>query len=72
MLSQARRNSETGAPGLRAVEPDTRMARFSSLTVERELFGTVRLVRTWGRIGTLGGELASEYSTDLETNGCSA
>jgi hypothetical protein len=30
--------------------------RFYSLMIERDLFGTVRLVRNWGRIGTNGVE----------------
>jgi predicted DNA-binding WGR domain protein len=51
---------------LRRVEPDKRMARFYSLMVERDLFGTVRLVRNWGRIGTLGRERAEEYGTEFE------
>jgi predicted DNA-binding WGR domain protein len=51
---------------LRCIEPDRRMARFYSLMVERDLFGTVRLVRNWGRIGTLGRELAEEYGTEFE------
>jgi predicted DNA-binding WGR domain protein len=28
--------------------------RFYNLMIERDLFGTVRLVRNWGRIGTNG------------------
>ena len=51
---------------LRRVEPDKRMARFYSLMVERDLFGTVRLVRNWGRIGTLGRERVEEYGTEFE------
>jgi predicted DNA-binding WGR domain protein len=51
---------------LRRVDPELRMARFYSLMVERDLFGTVRLVRNWGRIGTLGRERAEEYGTELE------
>jgi predicted DNA-binding WGR domain protein len=30
--------------------------RFYSLMIERDLFGTIRLVRNWGRIGTNGQE----------------
>jgi len=26
--------------------------RFYSLMIERDLFGTIRLIRNWGRIGT--------------------
>lgn len=34
--------------------------------IERDLFGTVRLVRNWGRIGTNGRELVEEYATEIE------
>jgi predicted DNA-binding WGR domain protein len=34
------------------------------LAIERDLFGTVRLVRTWGRIGTRGRELADVFETE--------
>jgi predicted DNA-binding WGR domain protein len=32
-------------------------SQFYSLMIERDLFGTVRLVRNWGRIGTSRQEL---------------
>jgi hypothetical protein len=32
---------------LRRVDPDRGLARFYSLMVERDLFGTIRLVRNW-------------------------
>src|SRR5829696_10076235 len=44
---------------LRRVDPELRMARFYSLLIERDLFGEVRLVRAWGRLGTQGSELRS-------------
>ena len=47
---------------LRRVEH--RMARFYALMIERDLFGIVRLVRTWGRIGTRGRELAHVFETE--------
>ena len=34
--------------------------------IERDLFGTVRLVRNWGRIGTNGQELVGIYETEDE------
>jgi predicted DNA-binding WGR domain protein len=49
---------------LRRVDPDHRVARFYMLNIERDLFGTVRLVRTWGRIGTRGRELADVFDTE--------
>jgi len=42
------------------------MAPFYALAIERDLFGTVRLVRNWGRIGTRGRERAEEYETEFE------
>jgi predicted DNA-binding WGR domain protein len=51
---------------LRRVDPDHRMARFYMLAVERDLFGTVRLVRCRGRIGTRGRELAEEFDTGAD------
>ncbi len=49
---------------LRRVDPEHRMARFYMLVIEQDLFGTIRLVRTWGRIGTRGRELADEFATE--------
>jgi predicted DNA-binding WGR domain protein len=51
---------------LRRVDPGHLMARFYMLAIERDLFGTVRLVRCWSRIGTRGRELAEEFETELE------
>jgi predicted DNA-binding WGR domain protein len=34
--------------------------------IERELFGTVTLVRNWGRIGTHGRELVQEFASELK------
>jgi hypothetical protein len=35
-------------------EPERGVARFYSIMIERDLFGTVRLVRNWGRGGAPG------------------
>ena len=51
---------------LRRVDPEQGVARFYMLAIERDLFGTVHLVRTWGRIGTRGRELADEFETEEE------
>jgi predicted DNA-binding WGR domain protein len=32
--------------------------------IERDLFGTVRLVRNWGRIGTNGQELVEAFANE--------
>jgi predicted DNA-binding WGR domain protein len=36
--------------------PEQGRARFFSLMVERDLFGTIRLVRNWGYVGSKGQE----------------
>jgi WGR domain len=36
------------------------------LIIERDLFGTIRLVRNWGWIGTNGRELAEVFATEIE------
>jgi predicted DNA-binding WGR domain protein len=51
---------------LRRVDPDQGIARFYSLMVERDLFGTIRLVRTWGRIGPNGRELVEVFADEIE------
>ena len=52
---------------LRRIDPEHGMARFYSLMIERDLFGTVRLVRHWGRIGAMQGrELARDFATEEE------
>jgi predicted DNA-binding WGR domain protein len=34
--------------------------------IERDVFGTVRLVCNWGRIGTNGQELVEVFASELE------
>ena len=52
---------------LRRIDPERGMARFYSLMIERDLFGTVRLVRHWGRIGAMQErELAQDFATEEE------
>jgi predicted DNA-binding WGR domain protein len=51
---------------LHRIEPDRGVARFYSLIIERDLFGTIRLVRNWGRIGTNGQELVEVFADELE------
>ena len=36
-----------------------------SLMIERDRFGTVRLVRNWGRIGTTGREMVEVFADEL-------
>ncbi len=45
---------------LHRIGPEQGIRRFYSLMIERDLFGTVRLVRHWGRIGNNGQEKAEE------------
>ena len=51
---------------LRRIDPEQRIRRFYTLMIERDLFGTVRLVRNWGRIGTNGQELAEVFAAEIE------
>ena len=48
---------------LHRIDPELRVARFYALMIERDLFGTVLLVRNWGRIGTKVQELVQEFAT---------
>jgi predicted DNA-binding WGR domain protein len=51
---------------LHRIDPEQGIRRFYSLMIERDLFGTVRLVRNWGRIGTQGQELVEEFACEIE------
>jgi predicted DNA-binding WGR domain protein len=51
---------------LRRIDPEQGVRRFYSLMIERDLFGTVRLVRNWGRIGTNGQELVEVFASEIE------
>ena len=42
-------------------DPEQGRARFFSLMIERDLFGTIRLVRNWGYVGTKGQEKVDIY-----------
>ncbi|MBB3021329.1 putative DNA-binding WGR domain protein [Microvirga lupini] len=39
-------------------------ARFFSLMIERDLFGTIRLVRNWGAVGSKGQEKVDLYPNE--------
>ncbi|MBM6583007.1 WGR domain-containing protein [Microvirga sp. BT689] len=51
---------------LHRIDPEQGIRRFCSLMIERDLFGTVRLVRNWGRIGTTGQELVEVFPDEIE------
>jgi predicted DNA-binding WGR domain protein len=51
---------------LHRIDPEQGIRRFYSLMIERDLFGTVRLVRNWGRIGTKGQELVEIHTDETE------
>ena len=53
---------------LHRIDPEQGIRRFYSLMIERDLFGTVRLVRNWGRIGTTGQEKAEEFDSEDEAD----
>ena len=46
---------------LRRVDPDTNVARFYVLTLERDLFANVVVTRQWGRAGTAGRAITEPY-----------
>jgi predicted DNA-binding WGR domain protein len=49
---------------LHRIDPEQDMRRFYSLMIELDLFGTIRLVRNWGRIGTKGQELVEIHADE--------
>src|SRR4051794_38674035 len=51
---------------LHRIDPEQGIRRFYSLMIERDLFGTVRLVRNWSRIGTNGQELVEVFASKDE------
>jgi predicted DNA-binding WGR domain protein len=51
---------------LHRIDPEQGIRRFYSLMIERDLFGTVRLVRNGGRIGTNGRELVEVFPDEIE------
>jgi predicted DNA-binding WGR domain protein len=51
---------------LHRIDRELGVRRFYSLMIERDLFGTVRLVRNWGRIGTNGQELVEAFDSELK------
>jgi predicted DNA-binding WGR domain protein len=51
---------------LHRIDPEQRVQRFYSLMIEWDLFGTVRLVRNWGWIGTNGRELVEVFASEQE------
>jgi predicted DNA-binding WGR domain protein len=52
--------------GQNRIDPGQGIRRFYSLMIERDLFGTVRLVCNWERIGTNGREIAEEHPREEE------
>ena len=51
---------------LHRINPEQGVRRFYSLMIERDLFGVVRLIRNWGRIGTNGLELVEVFDSEDE------
>jgi predicted DNA-binding WGR domain protein len=54
---------------LHRIDPEQGIRRVYSHKIERDLFGTLRLVRNWGRIGTNGQESSSRSSRTSERQG---
>ncbi|MPR12362.1 WGR domain-containing protein [Microvirga tunisiensis] len=51
---------------LHRIDLEQGIRRFSSLMIERDLFGTLRLVRNWGRIGTKRQELVEIHDDETK------
>jgi len=51
---------------LHRIDPEQGIRRFYNLMIERDLFGTIRLVRNWGRIRTMGRELVEIHEDEIE------
>ncbi|WP_201864704.1 WGR domain-containing protein [Microvirga soli] len=51
---------------LHRIKPEQSIRRFYNLMIKRDLFGTIRLVRHWGRISTNGQEKAEEFGSEDE------
>jgi len=49
---------------LRRVDPETNIARFYVLTLERDLFGNVVVTRQWGTVGTVGRQITDPFPTE--------
>jgi predicted DNA-binding WGR domain protein len=50
-------------------DPEQGRAHFFSLMIERDLFGTIRLVRNWGPVGTKGQEKNDRFTSEAEALG---
>ncbi len=48
------------------VDPGRNMARFYTLAIELTRFGTPRLLRRWGRIGTSGRTMVHDFEREEE------
>ena len=49
-------------------DPEQGRARFFSLMIERDPFGTIRLVRNWGAVGSKGQEKIDIYPDEAEAS----
>jgi predicted DNA-binding WGR domain protein len=47
-------------------DPEQGRARFFSLMIERDLFGTIRLVRNWGLVGSKGQEKVEIFADETK------
>lgn len=49
---------------LSRIDPAQNMRRFYRLTIQRDLFGDVSLIRIWGRIGSRGRQIVDAYADE--------
>ncbi|PJO50050.1 WGR domain-containing protein [Ochrobactrum sp. MYb29] len=52
----------------RKIDPRNNMRRFYTLSVQRNLFGEWCLMRSWGRIGTLGQSVQQTLLDEASAN----
>lgn len=57
---------------LRRIRPDRNERRFYRLGVATDLFGTILLLRNWGRIGTDGRQRADVFPSTWEAQAAMA
>jgi predicted DNA-binding WGR domain protein len=50
-------------------DPEQGRAWFFSLMIERDLFGTIRLVRSWGTVGSKGQEKSDIFLSEVKLLG---
>ncbi|MGF9566883.1 WGR domain-containing protein [Neorhizobium sp. BT27B] len=48
------------------LDPSQNMARYYMLSIQPTLFGEIAVMRSWGRIGNIGGEMMDVFDTERD------